>query len=285
VAVQPAIEISLRVRILELFAALDVRCRFRSGQAAFQRRRCKLARVNPILLISFALATLTSVATGQQPHGADPARGRVANGWMRVPTDASAPDPVLASVRGRRDQYWDDRIGEPLALKTDEEIMATGGPEGAHGPELPDLSGKALLIATFTSSRSLLTNSGRAIYSEASLRVTDVIQDPEGRSTPGSNITLSVAGGAVRTAAGVITFRAQPIAYYVEPNHTYFLVLQYRPAEEFYVLNRDWDLSTGLVKANTEVDLRKEAAGGSEILGLTKDQLIATISAKVAKNK
>ncbi|MFN3322037.1 MAG: hypothetical protein ACK5AZ_00960 [Bryobacteraceae bacterium] len=57
-----------------------------------------------------------------------------------------------------------------------------------------------------------------------------------------------------------ISFLTPPRLYFVEPGKTYLLAASYRPLEEFFVVDRSWDLSTGIVEPNF-VTRRSDFAG------------------------
>jgi hypothetical protein len=151
-------------------------------------------------------------------------------------------------------------------------------------PEIRDIPSRAILIATFTAHESRLTASGVGVYTEITFHVSEVFEDVSGHSEPGSDITVLVPGGSVKTASGqVISFRTQARPYFVEPGKTYLLVMQYRPEGDYYVEATTWDLSDGVVRANEAIEVRRQQKGGATLIGLTRDQLTRLLRARFAR--
>ncbi len=198
---------------------------------------------------------------------------------MLVPTNTSAPSNVASDLRKRRDLFFDSAAAifgfqGPLTPETAGNWGIGEGSRYAGSPEIAEVPLRSIVIGTFTRSRSVLSASGQAIYTEIILHVSDVFEDTAGRITTNSDITLAFLGGTVKTGDGkVISFLANPKKYYLQPQRTYLLALKYQPAPELYTVASNWDFTSGVVKANSSIDRGLEMSGGSAILGLTKEQL------------
>jgi hypothetical protein len=206
---------------------------------------------------------------------------------MKVATDRrGSVDPVPAPLRRQRDLDFDRFVGGGLVL-TPAIALGVTLSEGSYigmPPEIPDISNRAVFIATFTASRSLLTASGQAVYTEITFRVSDVFEDPSGHGGPGSDVTVIVPGGTVKTASGeVISFLTQPRQYFVEPGKTYLLVTQYMPEGDYHFTPKTWDLSDGICRANDAWEVGQERQGGAMLIGLTRGQLVNLLRARVAR--
>jgi hypothetical protein len=232
----------------------------------------------------FSLAIIAVLSpVGAQPHSARRDPTVTANAWMKTPTDLSTPDVVLGILRTDRDPVWDGLIGARSAL-TPEEATQHGIAEGAHfatEAEIPDIPDRAVLIGRFSGFRSVLTASTRAIYTEVSVDVSNVFEDVAGHAKPGGQITIILAGGTVKTLAGqIISYLTQPRAYSIQPNKAYLLVLGYYAEGDSYGLAKDWDITDGTVKANTALDMQRAKDGKSTLVGMTKDQLINSLTGR-----
>lgn len=96
----------------------------------------------------------------------------------------------------------------------------------------------------------------------------DIFEDASGKLRSGSTMTAIVPGGTVPDFDGrAISFLTHPRQCFVEPGKTYLLAASYRPLEEFFVIDRSWDLSTGIVEPNF-------LTRRSDFAGLTTAQLI-----------
>jgi hypothetical protein len=218
---------------------------------------------------TYILFTLVAVLSGMRGGQAQtrPAN-KSANDWMKIPTDAAAKDDVPGAIRYERDQIFDKALGYESPL-TPESAPGYHIPEGGvyypNGPsEFNTFENRAVLIGTFTKSKGVVTQSGRAIY-----------EDVSGHATPGSDITLIFAGGAIKTGDGrVISFLLDPRTYFPQPGRTYLMVLGYHPDGDFYGREKEWDVSDGIARPNSDFDRTLGEKGRSSVIGLTTDQLI-----------
>jgi hypothetical protein len=102
-----------------------------------------------------------------------------ANLWMTNPLPWSpASDPVPSPIRQARDKFFDQLIGnrEPL---TPANVKGAGISDGVPPPnqsEIPDFPNRAVALATFTSYQPVLSESRRAIYTEATFLVNDTFR-------------------------------------------------------------------------------------------------------------
>jgi len=236
------------------------------------------------------LLTFLSMATGQVAPQSTPdlSSAKAANAWMRIPT------PYLARVanitpltRVKRDQFWDNVAG-PVPL-TPESALSTAVSDGvwlANEPEILEVPNRAVLTGTFVSYRSILTASGRAIYTDIAFRVHQVLQDRGGHALAGSDITVSITGGTVTTQSGqIISYLTQPRSLFLQPTRSYLLVLSYEEPGDFYTLAGNWDISDGTARPNTIRLQTKSDEGHSSLSGLTNDELIRTLKERLSEKR
>lgn len=238
--------------------------------------------MKPAAALLGVLVILATAATGQTAHSTGPGTPAVgANAWMKTPTDASSADDVPGMIRMDRDRVWDGLIGARYAL-TPEEALRYGIGEGAsYAPvaEIPEFPNRRVLIGTFSRYRSILTFSTRAIYTEVTVDVTNVFEDASGEARAGWKITIIFPGGTVKTADGqIISYLTQPRAHFMQQGKTYLLVLGYHADGDSYAVNKDWDVSDGIVRADSALDRVRVKEGTSTLVGLTKDQLIRSLN-------
>jgi hypothetical protein len=220
-------------------------------------------------------------AFGQPPQSQPPYLSQPpfqpANLWMKDPVAWSPQsDLVPSSLRGQRDQYFDELIGLPVALtplNAGSRLFSEGASARVQ-PEIPELPNRALVIATFQSYQPVLSMSGRAIYTEATFSVSSVFQ-AAGNVMPGKSLVLILPGGTVKTPAGdILSFLTQPRKYFVSTGRTYLLAVSFHPTGEFFMLGKGWDLSDGVVKPN----FSRSAGTPATLDGLTVAQLTATLN-------
>jgi len=234
--------------------------------------------------LSLSLAALLVVGTVVGQVAAGPAGA--ANGWMKIATDLSQLETVSPAIRQQRDSHFD---ASPLASR----VPLTPGSAplhhvfpGAHvagQPEIAEVSDRAVVIATFTGHRSVLTASGREVYTEITFHVSSVFQDVSGRAVRDSDITVALRGGTVKTADGkVISYLTDPRQYFIQPQRTYLLVLSHHADGDFYSLAGDWDISDGVVRVNSKVGQQRSKEGKSTLVGLTTEQLIHALEERLA---
>ena len=233
--------------------------------------------------ILLTLAALLSMGSGEAQSQPSLEAKKPANDWMRIPTDTLAKDDVAASIRFQRDETFDKAVGHESPLTPESALgyhISEGGVHYPSGPsEFNNFENRAVLIGTFVKSRSVLTQSGKAIYTEATIHVTNVFEDVSGHAAPASDITLIFAGGTVKTADGrMISFLVDPRAYFPQPGKTYLMVLGYHSYGDFYGRDKEWDISNGVAKPNSDFDRTLGEKGQSAVIGLTTDELIRSLN-------
>ena len=229
----------------------------------------------PVSAIVAALGCLL----GPAAHAQSPAP-KPANEWMKTPTDLSSADPVQPLLRQARDHVFDQFAPvEPLTPENASRTVVSIGAVLADAPEMPERPNRAVVIGTTTDYRSVLSASGRAIYTELAIKIERVFEDVSGHATAGEVLTLALSGGTVRTKDGaVISYLTQPRRYSVRPGRTYLFVLQYKSEGDFYTHVSDWDLTDGVVRPNSESDKVRASEGRSALVGLTEAQLLADLA-------
>ena len=238
----------------------------------------------PMILLGAAL--FFAAAGGAQTQTRTPQASPVkpANAWVKTPYDLSGHDDLAPDLRQLRDEHWDGLLGY-FGVLTPQTVVHTSdgsyGPSAGENPEIPNLGkNDAALIATFSRYRTVLTASGRAIYTDVTFTVEHVFQDAVGgHAVPGTEITISLRGGTVRTATGqVISLMTEPKEYSMQPGKTYLLFPYYRTDGDFYTSGTPgWDLSDGTVKANFDEATAKAHGRKMTIIGLTKEELIRSL--------
>jgi hypothetical protein len=200
---------------------------------------------------------------------------------MRIATDLGSADNVSSAVRQRRDSFVDAyplASREPLTPESAPLHHEFPGRFSTRDSEIRDVPNRAVLIATFSEYRSVLTASGHEIYTEAKFRVGNVFQDTAGHAVPHSDITILVRGGTVNTNDGkTISYLTDPRKFSIQPQRTYLLVLGYHIDGDFYKIDRSWDVSDGMVRVNSEVEQKRVQEGRSTLVGLTTEQLIRSL--------
>jgi hypothetical protein len=201
-----------------------------------------------------------------------------ANLWMTYPVPWSpASDTLPMPVRQQRDQYFDGLIGLPASI-TPENMRSTGFGEGVSLStlEIPNVPNRSIVIGTFASYHPVLSRSGRSIYTEVVLSLSHVFED-SGGNLPGSAIVLILPGGTVSTPAAELSFLTQPRQYFIKPGSTYLLVMSFHRDGTFYMLAKDWDLTSGIVQRNSPAP----KTAPSTLVGLTTQQLITRLVAQL----
>ncbi len=132
----------------------------------------------------------------------------------------------------------------------------------AKYPKIANVPDRSVVFGTFRSFRSVLTVSGRAVYTEATIEIESTFEDASGLARPEGKITVIFPGGTVETRAGeIISYLTQPRRYFIGPGSTYLFVLGYYPEGHFYGLANDWDLSEGKVRVNSGQDQMRAQRG------------------------
>jgi|GEM_PF-2181592 len=192
-----------------------------------------------------------------------------ANAWMKDPGSSSGSLRDNSVVRRQRDAYFDGLIGHaaPLTLDNVASKVLGRGSFAGNRLEIPTVPDRRVLIAQFTSYRTIWTASKRSIYTEVTARVLDVFTADELRV--GQDIVIAVPGGTVKDELGnALSFLTQPRQFFIQPGRTYLFVLGFKPFGDFYMLAKTWDLTNGVVEPNFAVSSRESRA----LIGLSRDE-------------
>jgi hypothetical protein len=225
------------------------------------------------ILATAFLSVLPSVCTAATSASA------AANAWMKIPTPYPlANDTVDPEVRAARDRFVDAAFGlsKPLSLDQSEQShigKALNQSDTTSAPEIPVVLNRVTVSATFTSSQSVLSHSGRSIYTEITFTINRIFEDAEGALSTGNTLTAIIPGGSVQTVSGPASFLVDPEDTFIQPKKRYLLVLSHNPAAQFYAVVKNWDLSSKIVKPNSKQDLLRTAAGKSVLANVSEDGL------------
>ena len=98
-----------------------------------------------------------------------------------------------------------------------------------------------------------------------------------------SSITIAIPVGTVNLPNGrFLSYLTDPKAYALQPDHTYLLVVTYKPSGQFFVLNKSWDVTTGVVRPNSSHEATRYAQGRSHLVGLPIDVAVSEIKKRLA---
>lgn len=225
------------------------------------------------LAASLALGLLASAQTTSQG-----AQKPAPNAWMLTPTPyLEWNKDVPHSVRVERDRYLDRlAAGQRYPLTSPHaDPLGPGHGSGMSKAEIPSALDRVVLTGTFSKHRSVLSASEFSLYSEVTIHVDEVFQDQGGSgAAPGKDITILLTGGAVTLASGrVLTYNTQPMRFCLQPDNKYLLVLSYYDRGDFYLVMDHWDISSGIVRPDTEPDVYRATHGLSSLNGLRVEQL------------
>lgn len=230
-----------------------------------------------VWLASIAFVFTVNVNAQLKPN---PAQQPPANAWMKTVSPYIDPASTANdSIRVARDRFWDDspiasrvRLTPALACCT----AISDGSFGPNKPEIPAVRNRHILVGTFTAFRSILTASGRCVYTDVSFRVGHVMEGAGLEA--GQTITVSLHGGTVMDSNGqVISYLTQSHELFIQPARTYLMVLSFQPAGNFFTLVDDWDLTDGTATPNSIFNRSVSRDGRSVIAGKSEDQIAETL--------
>ncbi len=224
------------------------------------------------------MTVVCSLATAASAQTASENKSKPApNAWMLAPTPYMEWNKGIApSIRVERDKFADDLEGNETPLTVAEpRVLGPGHGGGMWKTEIPPVLDRVVLTGTFTTHRSVLSASEFSLYTEVKVHVDEVSEDRGASSAVrGGDVTIMLSGGTVVLSTGrVLTYNTQPIAFCLQPDHKYLLVLSYHRDGDFFIVGSDWDISDGIVRPNTEPGEFRAKHGLSSLNGLTVQQL------------
>ncbi len=201
----------------------------------------------------------------------------------------ATPSPLTADtaaplLRTARDQYFDQIFGGVSALKPDTAswshiAQAPFNPADlTRIPELPANPDRTILTASFSSFKSVLSQSQRCIYTEINFSVDRTFQSATASLASGAAITVIIPGGSVQTGTGTLSYLADPQKFFIQPGNKYLLVLSYDADGDFYTLVKDWTVSGGALQPDSALEQARAAAGKSSLAGISESQIASAIA-------
>lgn len=203
-----------------------------------------------------------------------------ANRWQLAAIDPrSQSDTVTPDEREKRNAYWTRRLQPVYDLnKRGFGVVYSPGAGFADDPEFPKVEGGGWVIATFENFHVFAIDPEQhLIYTEINLRVDQVLKASKTfRIVAGSEVDIGLDGGRIKSSDGNIVTSSQltPRRYDYQPGHKYLLLLKRAEKENYYNTYERWDISSGFVKPDTELEKSRVALGRSSIAGMPADNLI-----------
>ena len=212
------------------------------------------------------------------------------NAWILTPTPYLQWNKDMSpSLRAERDEFWDNVSTSDVPITSPSYVAPTVGVLfSTQGPEIPDSPNRAIVTATFTNHRSVLSASEFSMYTEVMLRVDEVFEDRTGSGelVKGREITLLSPGGTVMLSSGEkLTAGIPPGEPPLAPGHKYLFVMSYHPKGDFYEEATDWDISDGVVRPNTDRNREMAKEGRSSLSGVSVQQIGAVLDKELYGQK
>jgi hypothetical protein len=185
-----------------------------------------------------------------------------------------ANETVPASTRAQRDQFWNEGLEwliEPSGHISDPGV---GSIDLERNPL--DVPGAVIVAATVGGYRTF--SSALKPYVEATVCVDRVFGDWSRVAHPSTrqHITILAKGDwASDLSAPQDPYRLEVT---LRPGRTYLVILTYHRIGDFYESYDSWDITDGIVRANTPVTKYQAEKGKSPLEGLTVQQLGPALS-------
>jgi len=201
------------------------------------------------------------------------------NSWQLTVADLqSQQDYVLPEIRAARNAYW-ERILETYRSATlhNRSVGQFHPLYSVTSPELPELPDSIWVIAKFDhfqvipiTPKDQTSATDLILYTEIGFKIAQVINQPKASSLQaGGFFDVDIEGGRAKTLGGeVLSQRVFPDKYSVKPGGTYLMQILPALSGNFYVINSDWDVTTGKVVPNRIDDVYRAEKGLSKLNGM-----------------
>ena len=74
----------------------------------------------------------------------------------------------------------------------------------------------------------------------------------------------------MQTSGGRLSYLVDPQDFFIQPGKRYLLVLSYNADGDFYTLVKNWELSGGVVNANSKLEQIRAAQGKASLAGVAR---------------
>jgi hypothetical protein len=191
--------------------------------------------------------------------------------WREVPQaiQPANADTVPHAVRVARDRLFDRIYGPPP------KGWVTSGPDRGQGEEtadgIPIYRNLTAAVVQFADYRTIRSASRRSIYTEVKMNVEQVLRDPSGTVQPGKDLTVILAGGALRLSSGQIVkeYLDEDAQSGLQPGHRYLSFLNYaKDGGDYFGCEKSWLLSGGTAVPTS---------GPAPVAGMPEGEFIAAV--------
>lgn len=201
------------------------------------------------------------------------------NSWRLTVVDLqSQQDSVPTDIRTARNAYWEPILENYRVAALHNRSVGRFSPlYSVTSPELPELPGSIWVIATFDhfqvipiTPKDQTSVTDLMLYTEISFKIEQVIRQPKTSSLQaGSFFDVDIEGGRAKTLGGeVLSQRVFPDKYSVKPGGTYLMQLLPARSGKFYIINSDWDVTTGQVVPHDVGEVYRAENGLSKLNGM-----------------
>lgn len=202
--------------------------------------------------------------------------------WLMTP-QPFAPDAVNSQLREKRNKSH-TRLGATETvddLPTNDHVLHVGGTADflPHSPTPSELS-DLIVTGVVVGGRSFLTTDRKNIYSEAFLRVNQVLK---GTPVNSGLLTIQQDGGTVRLDNGRVVHKL-PMggSYPLDTNQPYLVFLRYQANTADYVVIGLWDISQPEAQL-VQADGRKAQTSPTGVI--STETLLASVADKVKEEQ
>ena len=86
----------------------------------------------------------------------------------------------------------------------------------------------------------------------------------------------------MQTSGGRLSYLVDPQDFFIQPGKRYLLVLSYNADGDFYTLVKNWELSGGVVNANSKLEQIRAAQGKASLAGVAEAQVASALQGLLA---
>jgi len=205
------------------------------------------------------------------------------NRWRLTVVDPKAQvDTVAPNVRSARNEYWKPILQEIRDAEKIGRSWTLSG--GGFVWEIPSLPNDIWVVATFDHFHVIpIDPDFKLFYTEMSFTIREVVNQPASSSlAAGGLFDVDEQGGRIKKSDGSVEmWLVSPKDYFVQPGHTYLMLIHARDEGNLYTIHEQWDVSTGIAVPDSGNLCFSDSSPGcpSKISGKATQDAIASLRA------
>lgn len=209
------------------------------------------------------------------------------NAFQSPLSSKNAKDSVSEAVRRNRNKVFDILAPRPSISTPDSPIVLLSTSATVESmPEFPSAKSDLIVLGVPVSKTSFLTENRRAVYTEITFEVSEVISmstdvgsspDEIAREHPKTIVVLEPGGKVIGQDGAEFSHKVNGTGSSIAVGRKYVLFLRTRRSADCSLVIKAWDLTSGFAQPTSLEDIQRASQNLSTYSGLPESEFLAAL--------